>query len=251
VKTYPVRERHLALWIWMGDSARADESAIPDLSFLADAPEIDRTVGYLPARADYQLMADNIMDLSHVDFLHPHSLGGGSITRSAAKVTERNGSVGIRWDVAADTVPPAFAREMPDPSLPADQTTEVVWSPPGFMHLMITIDVPAATPLKVDAVHVMTPESEGSTHYFFGNTRNFHRGDAAYNQMIGQITSRIFAEEDKPMVEAQQSRMGTADLMALRPILLPIDTGAIRARRLLAGLIAAEQSIHETDRIQS
>lgn len=248
VKAYPVIERHLAIWIWMGKPESADPAAIPDLSFLAGAPEIDRNTGYLPTRANYQLLADNIMDLSHVDFLHPSTLGGGSITRSAAQVTEETGgAVRIRWSAEADTVPPAFARELPDPTLPADQTTEVVWSAPGFMHLAITIEVPGHLPLKADAVHVVTPETETTTHYFFGNTRNFHTGDAPYNERIGSIIAGIFANEDKPMVEAQQSRMGTAELMSLKPVLLPIDSGAIRARRTLAALIQQEGCIHRTD----
>jgi vanillate O-demethylase monooxygenase subunit len=240
VKTYPIRERHLAIWIWMGEPERADPADIPDLSFLAETAATDRTTGYLRAQANYLLMADNILDLSHVDFLHPATLGGGSITRSAAEVTERDRSVRIRWSAIADTVPPAFAREMQAPDSRADQMTEVVWSPPGFIHLLITIDAPSHPPLKVDAVHVMTPETETATHYFFGNTRNFHQGDADYNKMIGEITTRIFAEEDKPMVEAQQRRIGAAELMSLKPVLLPVDTGAIRARRRLAALISEE-----------
>ena len=72
----PLIERYAAVWIWMGDPARADPTLLPEYRFLEE-PGTARIQGYIHTKANYELMSDNIMDLSHVDFLHGGSLGCG------------------------------------------------------------------------------------------------------------------------------------------------------------------------------
>ena len=86
----------------------------------------------------------------------------------------------------------------------------------------------------------MTPQSATATHYFFCSVRRFHPDDAELQQALKGIITRAFEQEDKPMLEKQQKRMGTHDLWSLRPVLLPIDTAAVRARRVLDRLIEKE-----------
>jgi vanillate O-demethylase monooxygenase subunit len=50
-----------------------------------------------------------------------------------------------------------------------------------------------------------------------------------------------FEREDKPIVEAAAQRMGSAALFDLKPVLLPGDAAAVRARRALQALIDNEQ----------
>lgn len=243
IRAYPVEEAGMMLWIWMGDAALADPALIPDCSVLAAAPETGRMHGMLHVAANYQLLSDNILDLSHVDYLHANTLGGGSISRSSATVAEAARTVTITWQVDSDTVPPAFAGEMPDPAAPAKQRTQVVWTAPSAMALTIEIERPEDIPVEARAFHIMTPETPTTTHYFFANCRNFRKEDAAYNAVVTEVVTHVFTDEDKPMVEAQQRAMGTADLMDLRPLVLSPDMGAIRARRKLAAMIRAEKEL--------
>ena len=50
-----------------------------------------------------------------------------------------------------------------------------------------------------------------------------------------------FADEDKPMVEAQQRAMAGKSFWEMKPVLLDIDAPAVRARRVLEQMLAAEQ----------
>lgn len=112
VQAYPVAERHKLLWIWIGDRARVDEDAIPDLSFIDAAPVHAFSKGYMRADADHRLLEDNILDLSHGDYLHADTLGGGPFTRTRATVEERGNTVIVQW-VAKDEKPiPIFKRQM-------------------------------------------------------------------------------------------------------------------------------------------
>lgn len=243
IRAFPTQEAGLMIWVWMGDAALADPALIPDYTLLAAAPETGRMRGMLHVAANYQLLSDNIMDLSHVDYLHADTLGGGSISRSNAGVKEEDRTVTITWQVDSDNVPPAFAREMPDPATPARQRTQVTWTAPSAMALTIEIERPDDSPVGATAFHIMTPETLTTTHYFYANCRSFRQHDAEYNAIVTKVITHVFMEEDKPMVEAQQHAIGSAELMDLKPLVLSPDTGAIRARRKLAAMIRAEQAV--------
>src|ERR1043165_1918502 len=81
-------ERHGLLWWWGGDAALADPALIPDYSLFQHAHPHGSFRGYLPTQCHYELLVDNILDLTHADYLHAGSLGNGSLTRAKARVTE-------------------------------------------------------------------------------------------------------------------------------------------------------------------
>ncbi|WP_343616424.1 aromatic ring-hydroxylating dioxygenase subunit alpha [Novosphingobium sp.] len=243
---FPVIEAHRAIWIWMGDPALADPAALRDLSFLSQAPDTAFNKGYIAATGHYQLFIDNILDLSHTDYLHPDTLGGGSITRTRAKVEQReDGIIAIHWDSYDDIPPPLVRGKLPPGVERADSWTHVEWSAPGIMKLINGV-VPAGNPREGSGtstnVHIMTPETARTTHYFFASTRDYAVDDAQLNAAIGEIRNRIFSTEDEPMIAAQQARMGEADFWSLKPALLRIDEGAVAVRRRLEALIAAENA---------
>jgi len=241
-KAWPVAERHGLIWVWPGSPDRADPALIPDLSFIDRVHPHGRFTGYLPTAANYQLCTDNILDLSHTDYLHPDTLGGGSITRARPQVSVQGDVLTIRWENRNEIAPPAFDRELAVHGECSNTVHEVVWSAPAIMKLTVTVEscVQGGGRISQTTMHVMTPETDVTTHYFVLSTRDFRTADAGFNAAISQFVNTIFATEDKPMLEAQQARMGTSDLWATNPVILPIDSGAIQVRRILDRLIAAE-----------
>ena len=75
VRAFPIVERHKILWTWLGEAKDADPARIPDLGFIDHAPSTALITGYLPTGANHLLLVDNILDLTHADYLHPESLG--------------------------------------------------------------------------------------------------------------------------------------------------------------------------------
>jgi phenylpropionate dioxygenase-like ring-hydroxylating dioxygenase large terminal subunit len=242
--SYPIREAFRALWIWMGDNTLAAESPLIDLSIVDETPNTAFSKGYMVGNGSYQLFVDNILDLTHADYLHPGTLGGGSFTRTRAKILERQNSIGAYWH-CMNEVPTPVQASMFGSDARVDSWTEVDWYAPSIMTLR-SGSVPAGTPREaggnVTNLHIMTPETSRSTHYFFASTRDFAMDDADLNERFAATRAQIFSTEDKPMIDAQQERMGDHDLFDLDPILLRIDEGAIRVRRRLAAMIAAEQT---------
>jgi phenylpropionate dioxygenase-like ring-hydroxylating dioxygenase large terminal subunit len=238
-----VEPRYRAIWIWLGDTADGDPSLIPDFSCFDGVKETAFACGILPTAANYELLSDNILDLSHADFLHPTTLGGGAMTRSTPKIQRDGASLTVTWDASNDTALPVFDRMLPKPGQPAHVRISVRWHPAAVM-LLRAQAAPAGEPLEkwfdVHAAHVMTPKDQFNTHYFYGSTRNYRTDDLEFHNFQSRVIRAAFEHEDKPIVEAQQRAMGEAEFFSLKPVLLQIDAGPVQARRMLAQLIAKE-----------
>ena len=243
VRAYPVRERDRLLWIWMGEPEKADDSLIPDFSDIAAAPEHATIRGHLPTACDTMLLVDNIMDLSHVDFLHPTSLGSGAISRVKPVVEDLSErSVKVTWISSGDIAPPHFDAHLRQQRQPTDQWTQVTWFAPSCMHLSVgatLLGEPRSQGAGTLNLHLGTPQRPGHTHYWFWTTRDFAISAEA-NAFIRPQVEHIFRNEDKPILEAQQSRIGQNECWAKKPVLLAPDAGAVRARRKLAALLELE-----------
>jgi vanillate O-demethylase monooxygenase subunit len=86
----------------------------------------------------------------------------------------------------------------------------------------------------------MTPETAGTTHNFYCSTRPYLTDDAGFTAFLRGALEVAFAQEDKPMLEKQQARIGENDFWSLSPVLLSVDAAVVRARRKLKQLIEAE-----------
>ena len=246
VDSYRVEEKHSAIWIWLGDQELSDVNLIPDLSYIDEAPEKGRIYGNLPTKANYQLGIDNILDLSHVDFLHPTTLGGMMSHAKFSCVEEKDGFL-LEWDIVDGPVGGAFKPNVPEGN--ADTNFKVKWIAPGVMTLETAIAPHGDKQAKKDlgvTLHNMVPENAVSTHYFYcaivPNPAQFN--DSEFMNFLTGALETAFIDEDKPMLEAQQARIQDQDFWEMKPRLLPVDEGAVKVRRKLDAMIKAEREIH-------
>ena len=109
VRSYSVVDRYRFLWIWMGDAAQADDTSIPDL-YWNDDPEWVAPGDTLTIDANYLLVLDNLMDLSHLTFLHGRTIGTPYVTEfpSTARTADDRVSV-TRWMIDRPA-PPMFEK---------------------------------------------------------------------------------------------------------------------------------------------
>lgn len=247
VRSFPVAEQNGLIWVWMGDPDGADRTPLPDYSFLDAAKSTARITGYMHTRSNYEIMYDNIMDLSHIDFLHTTTLGSGSIAKVTPRVHAGDGDeIVIRWRSDGQKAAPVYDPYLPEPGGRVDQTLEVRWRAPGLMLLVNSLQPEGHgedAQLVSTNVHLVTPETETTTHYFYGGIRNFNEDDAKMNAQRAKAIEAAFRDEDKPMVEAVQANMGhETDILALKPVLLPSDAGAVQARRTIRRLLAQESA---------
>ena len=110
VKSYPLVARYRWLWIWMGDPARADPDLITDFHWFADK-DWGAKHSYLHVEANWQLVVDNLLDLTHLAFVHETTIGNAALVENAAvKVQRTADNVTVtRW--MTDTpAPPTFVK---------------------------------------------------------------------------------------------------------------------------------------------
>jgi vanillate O-demethylase monooxygenase subunit len=225
----------------MGDPQGCKRADLPAYDQVAELPAQSFTSAYIHSKANSELMTDNIMDLSHADFLHPGSLStGGEVTSLLPHIAENGDEVLVTWSWKAANVPPVFAAAVP-PGQECDMTLQVTWRPAALMYIRMIVKASEdAQPVEVRGCHLMTPETENTTHYFFAGTRSYLVEDCKFSDVMLSQILYAFTQEDKPVIEAVQEAMGGHDLWSMKPVLLSGDAGAVRVRRKLKALLEKE-----------
>jgi vanillate O-demethylase monooxygenase subunit len=246
VRAYPAHERYGFIWFWPGDPAQADAATMPPYPFNEDPGQFAVVYGHLDVAGNYQLVVDNLLDLSHVEWLHPmFQQPGGVDAHRTEFFVEGSTVIANRWKPNV-LVHGLHGMLWDKPSTHFDARSNMRWTAPATMSFDLGAtdcggDVEDG--VKLPNAHLVTPASELQSHYFWSIARNRRIDDAQTGAKLQSIADRIFRTEDVPIIEAQQRNMGaTSDLMSLKPISIEPDIPAMRARRILAELIREEQN---------
>ena len=244
VRAYPVAERMGLVWIWMGDPERADESEIYDLP---EYHQDDWAVAHgdaLDVTANYLLLCDNLCDPTHVNYVHPSTLGNPDEIN--APVTHRETSWGVLTErLTSDSAPTGFIRAVNN-----DDSRVDMWQR-YLMHAPSTsiIDFGGAAAgtggfegggeqrVQIFSCHFMTPITENRTIDRWLHVRDFDIGDDGVGERISEQFRIAFAE-DKEILEAIQQQ---EDRHSGRgKIGLDLDASAGLFRRMIDRTIRAE-----------
>lgn len=246
VGTYPVMERHRWIWVWMGEPSRADPALIPDTHYLDD-PGWRGTPGYMHYPTHYLLIADNLLDFSHLAYVHEKTLGGSaSYARVRPKVTPTPRGIRVeRWLLGDEPAP--FLAGLKSWQGKVDRWNIYDFVLPGVL-LMDSGSAPAGTGApegrRVDAAEffgcqAITPETQHSSHYFFQQSHSFALEDPKVTQGLRDAVLAGF-KEDYDMIVAQQRVL---DLDPdFRMLGLRMDTALGHFRQLVDKTLAAERT---------
>lgn len=256
-RTFPVVERHKWTWIWMGDPALADPSLIPDC-FMLDQPERRIKTGHLDYEAHHALISDNLLDLSHIHFLHERTLGarpegepedkevGQAQSGSAGEQIER----GVRYEywrvgdysrsvIQAKAGGQGDVWSRLDYVVPGIFISQVVTYPAGTAERCGFGDPPSDVEPLSDNIscQAVTPMDERATRYFFSSGPRLKdlTGDEA--EGMWKVASAAFLE-DKIMIEAQQRIID--ENPGRRMAWIDADKGPAMFRQLMARLMREE-----------
>lgn len=245
VRSWPVRERHSMVWVWTGDPAAADDSLIPNLWWLDD-PGWARAGGYIHMKADYRLLIDNLLDLTHVSYIHRDTLAGDPKEALVPVRTIRDGdAIRVERWMLGFTAPPMYdkARKFDGP---VDRWQLIKWQAPSTVTLDIgCADAGTGAPegdrsngISMWSNHIITPETETTTHYHWCFARDYKHDDSEVTDILVKGGLKAF-HEDVEILEAQQkSQLAVGD----RPVVdINIDNAPMRFRRILADRIEAER----------
>lgn len=244
-RSFRVLDRYGFTWIWTGVPEQADPALVPDLCPF-DEPRMRARSGYITIPADYRLVIDNLLDLSHVEFLHPSFTSEGSLESTRHEVREEGGVIHSDRFKHDCVVSPMLRRVWQREVARGDARSCIRWHPPSNLFLDIGATETGAPPeagVSLSLLHLLTPESADRTHYFWAVAWAPRHDAPGLDEFLEKVLVDAFEQEDEPMIAAQQANIGAdVDLMALGPSLLKTDAAAVRARRVLQRLIEEERA---------
>lgn len=246
VRAYPVERRYDLVWIWMGDPALADPAAIFEIPNWGD-PDWGVNQGEsMLLGCNYLYMTDNLLDPSHVAWVHQTSFAGAGTEDTPLETTVHDKGVTV-WRWMTDVAPaPFYAQFLKFQGLCDRKQHYEVHYPCNA--IIKAIFAPAGTggegrPLHpdvflMDSYNFMTPVSEDETKYYWFQMRNFAPEDAEVSSRFTSSVRGAF-EEDRMVLNAVHRGMKDKRTPNLD---LAIDLGPRRFRSRLARMIAAEQA---------
>lgn len=247
VRSLPLVERDHLLWIWMGDPSLADPAQIHDSHWHDCAGWTAERGGYIHYKSNVHLITDNLLDFSHLAFVHNKSIGTRKQGGVKPEVDFFETSVRVRF-TTLESAPPPFARQLSKLPGLVDRFNYYVWNIRGNYFAQDSVIAPpgdgygSQSPLsmKLHTFIALTPEDENSSHYFWSTAHNDFATDIP--DVTRQLTLQVAAafEEDRDIIEAQQRSIHVSPDAPM--IAIAADGTLMRIRRIHDGLVAAEQS---------
>ncbi len=240
IRSFRVVERDAMIWVWPGDQTLADPEGIPKHPHLTD-PDWQWTSIFLEIACNWEMLNDNLLDLTHLGYVHKRTIGGDPNAHAGAemKTTQTGNSVHVRRWIPNSEPPPhykaghAFAGKI-------DRWQEIDFVP-GLLRLYTggmdvgtgAYDGRRTGGVQFMGMHGVTPSTATSCYYFFSQARNFrlHEPDLEAKLHDNALATLL---EDKSVLEAQQARLleepgrGNIDMRT--------DAGGLHARRIIERL---------------
>ena len=247
VRSFPMVEQDAFLWIWMGDPAKADPATIVRYPWHNDAENWPHKHTMYPIKGSAMLMVDNLMDLTHLGYVHASTIGGNPMTHVEAKMDTVRTPMGLkfsRW-MLNSIPPPTYVRAVGFQGR-IDRVQQFEYIAPGsILQLSAAGEAGAykdgdisASPLQFRLFHGLTPETDTTCFYFWSTANGFRPNDpAATEQLFNEIAGAF--NEDRTVVEGQQARLTELGEDALVDIVT--DAARTHMRRTVDRLLAEDR----------
>ena len=246
VRSYPVLERGGVVWIWMGEPNSADPALLPDLAELGlTHPHFHVAVGGVKTwRNRYQLVNENLLDLSHIEFLHLGSIGTPHVAAAPVVTTLHDGMVEAVRTIHNDRPTPFHHRAVGIEGA-MDRTTRSLFYLPGAHVTHVTMVAPGTNAHygepgyfgEFRIIHLITPASPNETLYFWAAARTARTDDATTAYMLDAF-DRIFRQDGEALEIQERQLAANPDF---RELSCKADEAALKARRLLSDLMRRER----------
>lgn len=244
VRAYPVVQRWNLIWIWMGDASAADLETLIDVPHFDDPTWAVNRGPAMEVACHYQLMTDNLLDPSHVSYVHGSSLGNADTVGIPVETEVGTDRVIVRRWIKDHTLAPFFAKRVAftgpadrlqhyEVRMPAQAVIKDVvapagsGAPEGHLHADVFL---------IDSYNLVTPVDDDICRYYWFQVRNYAAQDPAESEALTEDFIAAFSEDLIVLsavhagLKAQPSKLDLAT-----------DLGSNHARRMLGRMIKAEQ----------
>lgn len=255
VNSFPVVERHRFIWVWPGDPMLADAELIPDMhqmgsdEWAGDGKTID-------VRANYQLVLDNLMDLTHEEFLHSSSIGQKELSESDIEVTHDDRTVTVTRFMENIDAPPFWLKNMrdkfPDFEGKVDRWQIIEFQMPSTICIDVGVAKAGTGALTGDrsqgvngyVMNTISPVDQSNAMYYWAFMRNYRLESQRITTELRDGVHGVFAEDEEMLTAQQQAILDNPDHEFYN---LNIDAGGMWVRRLIQRAVEAERALVASD----
>lgn len=232
VRAFPVIEQAPLIWVYLGDPERIGEVPPPHQLDWADDDKFRFVAGRMDIKANYMLLKENVLDLTHFGYVHAKSFG---ITDwvDPPRLTTDGERVGYHQSFVRSPLPPIFAEPLGvAPGTPYNRENYGWFVSPALQIAAVDFVEPDSGTIKgrFRITHATTPIDATSMHYFYVLARD--HGNSP-EEMQGVLKgSEIGFAEDEEMIEAVQATLSRDPRgNAAHEISVKADAPGIQARR--------------------
>lgn len=241
VRAYTVEVVNQIVWIWMGATQESKPTQPPAAHPWHDDPAYEFKGDVFHYKAPYQLIHDNLLDLSHLGYVHMRTIGGNAQIHMNADMTVETSpdSVRVVRHMKDCAPPPTYKEAWPFPGN-IDRWQEIEFRVTYFEIWTGGMDVgsgvltdPERPGFHMRGFHGITPETETSSFYFWSVSSNKNAERPNNREAIYKATAFTF-DEDRAVIEAQHANMlrfPDAPMVGIH-----VDAAPNRARRIIAKL---------------
>ncbi len=243
IPAFTVKEAGAFIWIWMGDQDAIDCEP-PDVAYQTD-PGWSFPDGYYEVGANWVLIRENVLDLTHIAFLHKNTFKQNDwIT---APDSFRDGDL-VWYEQEFDLAPlsPLFCAGMNLPEDKPIKRKQVGRMPAlsiSFSDWNVHDPAPeegARSDFIMRGCHIVTPAQRGRTHYFWGAAFV----EPTLSDDVAEKTKKSIIEafdEDKHLLEIMQRQIEDDPRgMDYLEVTLGADGAGMFVRQILNQKLAAE-----------
>ena len=235
IRAYRTFERGAVVWIWMGEESQADLNKLPAQEWM-ESPEWERSQGYLSLQASYVRLHENLLDLTHLSFLHAKSFGTPDYAKAAFETEIGDGQFALLRNVVPTTLPPVWA--IPTGLTGTGQAARIVRSEfrsLGLHEVSVTfydclLPEEARVHFRIRTAHMPTPETATTTHYFIVHGRDFALDDPDTTRFMHDQLFVAF-QEDVDGLALQELALAHTPPEDLYEFSVAADAPAVAMRR--------------------
>ncbi len=245
LRSYPVVERGGTIWMWTGEPELADSALMPDLAAIGlDAPGwVAEQTRYIHLPARFTLLIDNLLDLTHISFVHADTIPAADAVASIpAEAVSGEKTFNLRRIARHIPSNPLLKMFFPDYDGAVDEDFDAEYFGPclvrtgGGFYATGT----GRSLGSMNFVHLMTPETAHSTHYHVIISRNFRTDDSVIAKWCFNSSNEIGPQDQAALTRIEQ--MLQSGLALPQEVSVRADVGSIQVRKRLSAQIRSEST---------
>jgi phenylpropionate dioxygenase-like ring-hydroxylating dioxygenase large terminal subunit len=250
VRRYPTVQRGPWVWIWTGSEPEAADPALIPWPAAADG-DGDFVTGYTHNPANYSMLHENLLDLTHIEYLHKMAQDGfagytdaGLELFDADQLPQGFNDVAVGYRISAETDAGLWGTAGGDgPDIAVRRTEDLIFVGPAITYGVGELSpIDSAVTLRMNKyvlTHCLTPVDENNTHQFWSYWQNAPL--AVPHEEWAALLAQVFDQDVEALGWIQEyverdHRPGVIERSAAK------DAAGLRVRRKLQRLAAQENA---------